>query len=319
MTRTGARSVAADTCTRRLAYRPPLDWHRLLGYLAVRAAPGVETVAGDIYLRTLRVDSTSAALVEVRDAGDGRHLTLRVHGATRATRTTRDEWALRARRLFDLDAEPDVIHAHLARDRRLRASPGLRVPGAWDGFELAVRAVLGQQISVHAATTYAGRLVRACGEPLPAAPGAPRAAWARAREAGLTHLYPTPEQLAEADLSALGLTRARQETLRRLAEAVARGELRLAPGADAVQTRARLLALPGVGAWTAEYIALRALHDPDAWPAADLGLRRALARSGPPPSATELRRIAEAWRPWRSYAAMALWMACAEADAGGRA
>lgn len=283
----------------RLAYEPPLDWETLLRYVGGRAAPGVESVAGGAYRRTLRT-ARGPAYVELRDAGDSRHLTLRVAGAAGDVGDGAcEEWTRRARRLFDLDADPAPIHAHLARDRRLGARPGLRVPGAWDGFELAVRAVLGQQVSVRAATTFAGRLVRACGDALPAG------------QAGLTHLYPTPERLATADLSGVGLTRARQETLRRLAAAVARGELRLEPGGDHAATLARLLALPGIGAWTAQYVALRVLRDPDALPVEDLGLRRALAPHGPPLSAAALRRAGEAWRPWRSYAAMALWMGAA--------
>ena len=164
--------------------------------------------------------------------------------------------------------------------------PGMRVPGAVDGFELAVRAVLGQQVSVRAARTFAGRLVEQCGKPLESARGS------------LTHAFPTAEAVADADLASIGLTNSRQRTLRALAEAVADGEVSLDPLADRDEVRNKLLSLPGIGPWTVDYIALRALGDPDAFPATDLVLRRVIGNDA---------ARADSWRPWRGYAAMHIW------------
>jgi AraC family transcriptional regulator of adaptative response / DNA-3-methyladenine glycosylase II len=169
-------------------------------------------------------------------------------------------------------------------------SRGLRVPGAWDGFELAVRAILGQQVSVKGATTLAGRLVRAFGEPMDGGPG-------------LTHVFPTPERLAAADYSSIGLPAARAEAIRQLASAVARGELVFSGAAEPGHFIERFKKLPGIGEWTAQYVAMRALGNPDAFPAADLGLLRATGFAKP----KELEERADRWRPWRAYAAMHLW------------
>lgn len=282
----------------RLAYRPPLRWRALLGFLAPRALPGVEEVReaeGGVYRRVVCVGD-DAGVVEVRNAGDERHLVLRVpahltHGIAGLT--------ARARRLFDLDADPAAIRAHLRRDAGLRpfVRPGLRVPGAWDGFEVAVRAILGQQVTVAGATTLAGRLVETFGSPVEGADGA------------LRRRFPEPATLAGADLRGIGLPATRAGAIATLAEAVAAERLVLAPHADPESTCAGLLALSGVGPWTAAYVALRALGDPDAFPASDLGLRRGLADGGPLPSAAQLEARAEAWRPWRGYAALALWTA----------
>jgi AraC family transcriptional regulator of adaptative response / DNA-3-methyladenine glycosylase II len=225
----------------------------------------------------------------------------------------------RCRRLFDLDADPWAVRDVLARDPLLAplvdAHPGLRMPGAFDGFELAIRAVLGQQISVAAASTLAGRLVARCGTPLPET----------GEDGGPSHLFPTAAQVAAADLSGLGLTGARRRTLEALAGAVAAGEIDLDGGADPAETADRLLALPGVGPWTVSYIAMRALGDPDALPVADLALRRAFAALAPAgrnparrnpadqnPAGQSLADRAEDWRPWRAYAAMHLWTSLTE-------
>ncbi len=300
--RSGARPRGRDEghVDLRLAYRPPLRWRALLGFLAPRALPGVEEIRreeGGVYRRVACV-ADDAGVIEVRDADDGRHLVLRVpanltHGIAGL--------AARARRLFDLDAEPGAIRAHLRKDAGLRPHlrPGLRVPGAWDGFEVAVRAVLGQQVTVAGATTLAGRLVERFGSPIEAADGA------------LRLRFPEPAALARADLRGIGLPAARARAIATLAEAVAEGHLVLAPHADPEQMRTSLLALPGVGPWTAAYVALRALGDPDAFPASDLGLRRGLAEAGTLPSAAQLEARAEAWRPWRGYAALALWTSAA--------
>ena len=278
--------------TVRLAFRPPLDWPGLLGFLAPRATPGVEAVTGGVYRRTIAFGD-AAGTIAVRAAGGEPHLVMRVR------RRRLPEVVERARRLFDLDAEPVRIADHLARSPELAPlvarRPGLRVPGAWDAFELAVRAVLGQQVTVRGATTLAGRLVRAFGRPLDRA------------EDGLTHLFPRPEALADADLASIGLPRARAVTIR----ALARGEVALDASRGLEDAVARLAAVPGIGAWTAHYIAMRALGEPDAFPAADLGLRRALGNGAGPLAPARVAERAEAWRPWRAYAAMHLWTALA--------
>lgn len=206
----------------------------------------------------------------------------------------------RARRIFDLGADPLAIDERLAASpvltRAVAATPGLRVPGVWDSFELAVRAILGQQITVQGATTLSGRLVRRFGTPV-----------SLGDDPALTHLFPSPAVLAHADLTTIGLPRARAEAIRGLAAAVAAGELVLDAPQGLDEAMPRLRALPGIGEWSAHYIAMRALREPDAFPATDLGLRRAVAGDGAPVSDVVLRRMAEAWRPWRAYAAMYLW------------
>jgi AraC family transcriptional regulator of adaptative response / DNA-3-methyladenine glycosylase II len=204
----------------------------------------------------------------------------------------------RLRQLFDLDALPDMIAAHLRADRRLAKSvkrePGLRLPGAFDPFELGVRAILGQQVTVRGASTLAGRLAERFGDEI-------ETPWP-----GLNRLTPTAATLAKttpATLAAIGLPGARAASLQRFAQAIVRGDISFTPGSDPQPTIARLQELPGIGPWTAEYIAMRGLHWPDALPASDLGLLKASGCK----SATQLQRVAEAWRPWRSYAAMHLW------------
>jgi AraC family transcriptional regulator of adaptative response / DNA-3-methyladenine glycosylase II len=288
--------------TLKLACREPFDGAALLGFLATRAIPGVEQVTGDRYARTIRAPG-GPGLLELtlptgpaRPAGahDGqpgrRHVLLRVRipGLRGVGRVVS-----RCRRLLDLDADACAIAAVLAADDVLAplvtARPGLRVPGAYDGFELAVRAVLGQQVSVAAASTLAGRLAARFGTQLDE-PGD----WPSV-------LFPGPADLAEADLSGLGLTTARQATLRAVATAVAGGGLALDHGAAPEETAARLSELPGFGPWTVAYVLMRAVGDPDAFPGTDLGLRRALRDLG-----CQVSR-AERWRPWRAYAAVHLW------------
>ncbi len=275
----------------RLPYRPPLDWKALLEFLAARAIPGVEKVEGDRYRRTIRIDSAPGFL-EVLPAPGGGALLLRV-GAPQPGAGL-DRIVRRVRRLFDLDADPLRIGRDLARDpflaSRVRAHPGLRVPGAWDPFETTVRAILGQQVSVRGATTLAGRLVSVLGKPFGPAAG------------GLTHLFPAPADVARADLSRLGLPEARRRCLATVARAAASGSLPLDGSATLEEAVERLTALPGVGPWTAQYVAMRALAEPDAFPEGDLGLKRATGLSG-----VALLERAERWRPWRAYAAMHLW------------
>lgn len=299
----GPAHTARGGVVSRLPYRPPLQAGALLGWLAARAAPGVEAVSGGVYRRSLRLPN-STAVAELSLTGDD--VTLRLHGADPA-----DLPAARAlcRRAADLDTDPAEVDTALAADPLLApmvaARPGLRVPGTVDGFELACRAILGQQITVAGARTLAGRMVAAFGRPLPVPRGQ------------ISHLFPTADRLAGAsqtDLTGLGLTRARAGALLALAGAVAGGRLVLDRGADHHEATRRLLALPGVGPWTAAYVAMRALGDTDALPAGDLILRRALpgaqstrgAQRGQV-TAAALTAHAARWRPFRAYAAVHLW------------
>ncbi|MHB8417699.1 MAG: AlkA N-terminal domain-containing protein [Myxococcales bacterium] len=274
----------------RLSYRPPLDWPSLLDFLARRVIPGVEQVEGSTYRRTFRSSAGPAAL-EVRPAASGHALTLTV---PREAGRDLQRLVRQARRLFDLDADPQAIAAVLGESPRLARSlsirPGLRIPGGWDPFETFVRALLGQQISVSAATTLSGRLVARFGE----ASGLAR---------GPDRLFPLPERLAEADLSSIGLPGARAASLRAVAHAAVDDPRLFEPGSSLDELVVRLVALPGVGPWTAHYLAMRVYGEPDAFPSGDLGLRRAAGGV----SARRLDALAERWRPWRAYAAMHLW------------
>jgi AraC family transcriptional regulator of adaptative response / DNA-3-methyladenine glycosylase II len=296
--RRGGTPPAADPLTLRIPYRPPLDWAGLLAFLSVRGTPGVEVVRDGCYRRTVAIDGAAGAITVEPLPGEPTVL-LRIQLAGCAGVL---EIVERVRRLFDLDADPLQIASDLGRSRPLRAlvkaAPGMRVPGAWDPFEIAVRAILGQQITVRAATTLSGRLAAAFGDPIDCGDG-------------LTRLFPRADVLAEADLSGIGLPRARAATLRALASAVARGEpvLDASRGYEAVVER--LCEIPGIGAWTAQYIAMRALGEPDAFPAGDLGVRKALANGAGPLSAAAVERLAEPWRPWRAYAVMHLWCGAA--------
>ncbi len=293
--------------TLRLPFSPPYDWRAMIDFLAARTIPGVEAVEADRYRRTFAVDG-SEGVVEVRSSGEQNHLLATIwtsHVASLGAVVSR------LRRLFDLDADVPAIDAHLARDPwladRVRERPGLRVPGAWDGFELAVRAVLGQQVSVGAATTFAGRLAARLGRPLDSEPGGATDA--------VRLVFPTPSAVAGADLSRLGLTRARAATLQRLGRAMAEDPDLLRPFESLEETIAKLEGLPGIGPWTAQYVAMRALREPDAFPASDLGLLRAMATHEGRPTPARLLARAEAWRPWRAYAALRLWMQPSHAEA----
>src|SRR6266516_2434772 len=283
----------------RLRHRTPFDADGLLAYLGQRALPGVEEAAAGTFRRVL-VLPRSTAVAELDLVANGAEVRLRLRLddlRDLGVAVQRCRWPL------DLDADPAAIGEVLGGDPLLAplvaARPGLRVPGAVAGLELAVRAILGQQISVAGARTLAGRLVNALGEPLPQADGS------------FTHRFPSAEALATSDPGTpqpgLGLTRGRLVALRALGQAVAAGELDLDRGADREQTERTLLALPGIGPWTAAYIAMRALGDPDALPAADLGLPRALERHGLPGDPASIRARAERWRPWRAYAVLHLW------------
>lgn len=292
--------AARDGITLELSYAPPYDWDAMIEFLAARAIAGMEVVEADRYRRTVEIDGEHGT-IEVQPRAGKPALTATIRFANVKALPA---IVARIRRVFDLGADVAGIQTHLAQDPSLAPliakRPGLRVPGAWDGFEIAVRAVLGQQITVVAARRLAAKLVAAYGEPLADA--------AESRHAGLTTAFPRPERLAGADLARLGMPRARAATLTSLAASAARepGLFRADPDLD--QAIARLRALPGVGEWTAQYIALRALREPDAFPAADIGLLRAMADAdGVRPSPAALLQRAEAWRPWRAYAAQHLW------------
>ncbi len=283
-----------------LRYRPPYHWPAMLDFLAARAIAGVETVVGGVYRRTIGLDGLQGTVTVQPAAGNALRATVRFPKLS-----TLPKIIARIRRVFDLAADPDSIAIQLAKDQALAplvaARPGLRVPGAWDGFELAVRAVLGQQVTVAAAIRLAGKLVARYGEPL-ASPDA---------ETNLTHVFPDAAVLARADLSTLatlGLPRSRAAALSTVAAAVVADPEIFAAGRSLEEAIAQLRSLPGVGEWTAQYIAMRQLREPDAFPAADIGLLRAMASSaGLRPSASELLARAERWRPWRAYAAQHLW------------
>ena len=283
----------AGAVSLRLAHRAPFAGGPLLGFIGQRAVPGVESFGAGEYRRSLGLPHGDG-VVALSLEDDCMRATLRL-GDLRDLTTA----VSRCRRLLDLDADPVAVDDVLAADpvlrRSVRAVPGRRVPGAVDGFELAARAVIGQQVSVVGARTVAGRLVGAYGRPL------------EVPDDLLTHVFPGPGQLAAADPGGFPMPRARGRALMALAEAAAAGELVIDPGADPVELRARLVALPGVGPWTADYVALRALGDPDAFLPTDLGVRRAFARMGLPDDPKALAERAEHWRPWRAYAMTHLW------------
>lgn len=286
----------------RLAYRPPYQWQRIVAYLAGRAIPGVEAVltenGQDAYVRSVRIGQTQGWLRVTHRAPRAQ---LEVEVAAALTPVLMPLLA-RVRAQFDLDANPGVIDAHLCGDpllaNRIAHWPGLRVPGAFDAFELAVRAVLGQQVSVAGATTLSGRLVARFGDPVVT----PFAQVAR-------H-FPLADALAEAEegIAAIGLPRTRAQTIAALARFAAQGGLQLRPGIGLDEAVERLKSVRGIGDWTAHYVALRALRFPDAFPAGDLGLQKAAAEGGERLTEKQLTARAAAWSPWRGYAALALWM-----------
>jgi AraC family transcriptional regulator, regulatory protein of adaptative response / DNA-3-methyladenine glycosylase II len=283
-----------------LHFRPPYHWQGMLAFLAPRATPGVEVVENGTYRRTISLkgrdgyfevslDPMRPALIARIDFGDPHSLFLIIE---------------RIRAMFDLTADWSAIVQNLKTDpvlvTRVEADPGLRVPGCWNGFELATRAILGQQITVSGATALAGKLVRSFGKQFPAANG-------------LTHLFPAPEVLADAKLASIGMPGARAETIRRLARAVCDGKIKFEGVAASEAFLNQLCEIPGIGKWTAQYVAMRALGEPDAFPSSDLGLLRAMSLE----NARDLERHAEAWRPWRAYAAMYLWKIFGESKARG--
>lgn len=293
--RSSDRLAADGGLTLRLGFRPPLDWDAMLGYLADRAIPGVEHVSGGVYRRTILVGE-NPGVIEIMPGGED-HLLLRAHlphweGLIHVVQ--------QARRIFNLDSDPEAANAHLEDDPTLgplvRTRPGLRMPGTWDPYEIGVRAIVGQQVSVASASTVAGRIVERHGVPVPGL-----------EQMGLTHLFPTAATLAVADLDDLGLTSGRIAAVRAFAEAARDEVVPLDGSVGLTELQAALVDLPGIGSWTAQYLALR-LGEPDAFPATDLGLRRAVEGAPVNGARSPLVERAERWRPWRAQAAIHLWL-----------
>lgn len=286
----------------RLAYQPPYDWAAMVGFLSARAIGGMETVEAGVYRRSISLGGQHGWISVAM--GDGDWLDVEVGFPDPAALP---EIERRLRTMFDLDAQPQLINPQLATDplmaQLVAARPGLRVPGTWDGLELAIRAVLGQQITVVAAIRLAGKLVAQYGQPL-ATP-----------HAGITHVFPSAEVLAAADLATLGMPKARGRTLSGVAQALLDDPRLFEPQASLKAGVARLVALPGIGDWTAQYIAMRQMREVDAFASGDIGLINALAAlEGGPVSARQLLARAEAWRPLRAYAAQHLWTSLQRAD-----
>ena len=274
----------------RLRYRPPYHWQGMLRFLKARATPGVEAVEDGRYRRSISLNGHEGQ-VEITHDEEHESLVARVQFGDPSSLYVIIE---RIRAMFDLNADWTVIAKNLKVDpfmaKRIEAAPGLRVPGCWDGFELAVRAIVGQQISVAAATNVAGQLARTFGRPL-------------AKANGLTHLFPEAAALANVRPDEMPMPLKRAETIRALARAVSKGEIRFDGVINVEQFNESLCSVPGIGKWTAQYIAMRALGEPDAFPSGDLSLHHTLGTK----TAAELERRAEAWRPWRAYATVYLW------------
>ena len=312
--------VPADSATLELPFRAPYDWPRVLRFFAGRATPGVEIVEDGAWRRAIDFRDASGTLT-VRRHARKRCLAVEIDGPVS---TYASALAAPLARMFDTQAAPAAIAAHFADDPWLAplvaAAPGLRVPGAWSGFELVVRAIVGQQVSVKAATTIVGRLVQRVGRRIDAHPHE-HTAWR----------FPTPAALAAADLGGIGMPGKRVAALQGFAEAVASGAVVIerrsdggpAAAADTARDldamRAALLALPGIGPWTVEYVAMRAWRDANAWPATDLVLMQAIAARDPAlVRATQQRARSDAWQPWRAYAAMHLWNELADRAGAAR-
>jgi AraC family transcriptional regulator, regulatory protein of adaptative response / DNA-3-methyladenine glycosylase II len=290
--RSAPSRVCADRLTFELAFRPPYDWPAMLAFLGRRAVAGVEAVDDRAYHRTIRVEAKGRAFAGwIGVSLSRRRPALRVEASASLAGALPAVLA-RVKRLFDLSCRPDEIAATLG--ELAEAHPGLRLPGAIDGFEIAVRAILGQQVTVKAATTLARRFVEAFGEPI------------ETPDARLTRLFPRATAVAVLDpsqIAALAIVASRAQAIVALARAVDEGQLRLEPAADVDETLRALERIPGVGPWTAQYVAMRALTWPDAFPHPDVGVVNALERK----SAREVLDAAERWRPWRAYAVLHLW------------
>jgi AraC family transcriptional regulator of adaptative response / DNA-3-methyladenine glycosylase II len=300
--RRAAAEITSNGIKLRLPCRSPFSPESVLQFLGQRAVPGLEELDGSTYRRSLRLPHGHAVVsltAVTGDDGGPSFVEGDLHLSDLRDLTTA---VSRCRQLLDLDADPIAVFEAFRDDPLLgplvAANPGRRVPGATDGFELAVRAVIGQQVSVSGARTVAGRLALAAGTLLPETVGA------------ITHLFPTPEalmELAVRDPAAFSMPASRRRALVALADAVATGAVVIDPGADPTELRTSLIALPGIGPWTAEYVAMRALRDPDAFMPTDLGIRRAAHALGFPDDPAALTAVTERWRPWRSYAMAHLW------------
>jgi AraC family transcriptional regulator of adaptative response / DNA-3-methyladenine glycosylase II len=291
----------------RVRYRPPYDWESMLNFLEARAIPGVETVEKGRYRRTVEIGG-SVGSIAVTHLPQRQSLNVTIHFPNVQSLPA---IVNRVRRLFDVGADIETIDEHLSHDPQLAPwvalRPGLRAPGGWDGFELAVRAILGQQVSVAAARRLAGKLVALHGEPVPGNSDNPP---------GLARTFPSAERLAAAASIGLGMPTARLKALKALALAAADDPNLFRPFGRIEEAIARLRAIPGIGEWTAQYIALRAIREMDAFPASDIGLLRGVAKvDGASATPTSLLRRAESWRPWRAYAAQHLWAADATQNA----
>ena len=294
--RTGRNALFS--CTLALTYRPPFDWQRMLAFYQLRAIPGVEFVENGVYHRTVRINETCGTIAVSHSDKDNALL------MKAALSDSIDLMPLveRMRRMFDLDANMAAIHKVFAVDPLLgqlvRDRPGLRLPGAWDPFEVAIRAVAGQQISVKGARTAMGRIVSKAG---------PR--FESQDQPGLTYFFPTAEELTASELGHIGMPARRVATIKSVARSVACGEISFMTDGTLEHFLKQLTRIPGIGDWTAQYIAMRALGEPDAFPAADLGIAKALQRGDKRPTPKQIIERAENWRPWRAYAAIYLWHA----------
>ena len=309
--KTSTPANTAAGVTLRLRYRPPYDWDSMLAFLRARAILGVEVVEQSTYRRTGEIDG---AVGTVAVTHLPQHQSL---GVTIRCPNVKHLPAIvaRVRRLFDLGADIQTIDEHLSLDPFLAplvaTRPGLRAPGGWDGFELAIRAILGQQITVVAARRLAGQLVALHGKPIPTA---------QRTHPALTHVFPTPKRIASAKSLGLGMPAARQSSLQALAESAVADPNLFSPFGTIDEAIARLRSIRGVGEWTAQYIALRAIREMDAFPASDIGLLRGAALlDGTRPTPANLLTRAESWRPWRAYAAQHLWAATGPIPASGSA
>jgi AraC family transcriptional regulator of adaptative response / DNA-3-methyladenine glycosylase II len=298
-------SVPGQTIALRLAYRKPFAAKTLLDFLGSRAIPGIEAFEGGTYTRTLRLPNGEGVVALTPEDG--------YVNAVFALEDLRDLTAAvaRCRHLCNLDSDPVAVDEALSKDPMLRPLvrrlPGIRVPGTADGFELATRALIGQQVSVTGARTIAGRLVQAAGTPI------------KDTRFGVTHTFPSPSALAELGARSpeiFPMPAGRRRALIALAESVADGKMIIDPGADPEQLDAQLVAMPGIGPWTSSYIRMRALGDPDAFMPTDLGIKRAAAALGQPDDPLSLTKRAERWRPWRSYALCHLWSSQSPAETG---
>jgi AraC family transcriptional regulator of adaptative response / DNA-3-methyladenine glycosylase II len=294
------RAGSEEGIVLRVRYRPPYDWESMLSFLEARAIAGIEVIEDRSYRRTVEIGG-SVGSIAVTHLPQKNSLCVTIHFANVQALPSIIN---RVRRLFDVGADIETIDQHLSNDTHLAPwvarRPGLRAPGGWDGFELAVRAVLGQQVSVAAARRLAGQLVALHGRQLPE----------NAAHPGLTHTFPTAEILASVDSIGLGMPVSRLNTLRALAQAAASDANLFRPFGTIEEAIARLRAIPGIGEWTAQYIALRAIREMDAFPASDIGLLRGVAKvDGVQATPAGLLQRAESWKPWRAYAAQHLWAA----------